>query len=50
MKCIYFKMDITDFAAYNQAVTFGGSVTSDENTETDESSNMAFLLSEERHY
>lgn len=47
MKCIYFKTEISDFAAYNQAAMFGGLISLLMKMETDESSNVAFLLSEE---
>lgn len=41
-------MEISDFAAYNQAATFGGLISLLMKTERDESRNMAFLLLEER--
>lgn len=47
MKHIYFTTERSDFAAYNQAATFGGLSLLLMKTETDESSNVAFLLSEE---
>lgn len=43
MKCIYFKMETSDFEAYNQAITFRGLISLLMKTETDESISMAFL-------